>query len=578
MRPDAARRPCYPAAVSETSRARRPAVPIAPAAALAAAAGFALLRLVLAPTFELLPQSAYYFTAYAEHPALSYYDHPPMIGYLLRAGAELFGRTSFGVHFTLWLTTVGTQVAFFWVARRYLDQEGGRERGAFALTLFASTTMVSLLSFVAVPDVPLLLFWTLAVGALDRALLGAAPGEEGAGPAPPRPGAWTVAGLAMGLALLSKYTALYLQGGLVLFLLLSRRHRRLLATPWPYVSLALAHLVCLPVYLWNARHGFASFLFQSTGRAAEIRFDPGDLVGFLAGQAVVLLPVLFAAFLVAAWREVRRRLRPGGGAPEPKTLLLLCLSLPLFATCVGLSPFAWVKMNWAMPAYVAGVLLAARAVGRRAWRWHLATAVVVHLLLAVELVAFPLLPSNEEAWFGWDELAARAEARAAAHPGAFVFAGDNYRTTAELRFYGPRHGLTRAYGMDVIGWNALGYEYLGEDLATLAGRDAIFLRSEALAGPSAETGRYLAQARRYFARVREVEPIEIHRHGRVVRRFRVFFCTAYRGPDATPPGGGVPFPPVGWEGDRGVAGGIRSTVPFPPVGWEGDRGVAGGIH
>ncbi len=509
--------------------------PITTAAALAAAGAFALLRLALAPTFELLPQSAYYFTAYAEHLALSYYDHPPMVGWLLRAGAELFGRTTFGVHLTLWLATLGTQLAFLWVARRVL----GPAKGAFALALLASTTMVALLSFVAVPDVPLLLFWTLAVGALDRALVGAAPGEDAVGPAPGRPGAWLAAGLAMGLALLAKYTALYLQGGLVLFLLVSRPHRRLLRTPWPYASLALAHVVCLPVYLWNARHGFASFLFQSAGRAEEIRFDPGDLLGFLAGQAAVLLPVLFVAFLVSAWRGTRR-LAPGGGAArEPRTLLLLCLSLPLLATCVVLAPFAWVKMNWAMPAYVAGVLLAAPAMGRRAWRWQLGTAVVVHLLLAVELVAYPVLPTNEEAWFGWDELAARVEAQAAGHPGAFVFAGDNYRTTAELRFYGPRHGLTRAYGMDVIGWNALGYEYVGEDLGDLAGRDALFLRSEPLSGPSAETQRYLAQARRYFAAVREVEPIAIRRHGRVVRRFRVFFCAGYRGPDAPRPGGGV---------------------------------------
>ncbi len=518
--------------MSETSRARRSAVPVAPAAALAVAGAFALLRLALAPAFELLPQSAYYFTAYAEHPALSYFDHPPAIAVLLRLGANLFGRTAFGVHLTLWLTTLATQVAFFGVARRILarsDDPEGTGRGGLAVALLASTTMVTLLSFVAVPDVPLLLFWTLAVGALDRALFPPAP--DGEGPPAARPGAWLAAGLAMGLALLSKYTAVFLQGGLILFLLVSRRHRRLLATPWPWVSLALAHLVCLPVYVWNARHGFASFLFQSAGRASEIRFDPGDLLGFLGGQAVVLLPVPFAAFLVVAARKLWR-LRPGGGPPEPRTLYLLCLSVPLFATCVGLSPFAWVKMNWAMPAYLTGLLLAVEAVGRRGWRWHLAIAGLLHIALAVELLAYPVLPSNQEAWFGWDELAARVAARAAEHPGAFVFAGDNYRTTAELRFYGPRHGLATAYGMNVMGWNALGYEYLGEDLGALAGRDALFLRSEPPGGPSAETDRYVAQARRYFASVREIGAIEIHRHGRIVRRFRVFYCSRYRGPDS----------------------------------------------
>ena len=120
-----------------------------------------------------------------------------------------------------------------------------------------------------------------------------------------------------------------------------------------------------------------------------------------------------------------------------------------------------------------------------------------------------------------------AETPIRTEPGAFVFSADHYKTTAELRFYGE----VPVYGMNVLGWNALHYEYLGEDLDALTGRDALFVRNEADLEPSAQTERYLDRVRRHFREVRELEPIEIRRRGEVVRRFRVFLCREYRGPE-----------------------------------------------
>jgi 4-amino-4-deoxy-L-arabinose transferase-like glycosyltransferase len=491
-----------------------------------------LLRLALLPAIDLMPQSAYYATAYAAHPGLSYYDHPPMIGWLLWLSGRLLGQSALAVHATVFTVTLATQLACHRLARLFLGAEGGRR----ALTLLATTGMATVLSLVAVPDVPLLLFWALALLALHRALLGgAAAGADRTG-ASDGPGArppawpWLGAGAAMGLAFLSKYTAVFLQGGLVLFLLLSPRHRRLLRTPWPWLALAVAQLVSLPVYLWNARHGFASFVYQSAGRATESRLDLDDALGFLGSQVLLLLPVPLFAFLWAAgrhsWRLARR-----AQAVEPATLFLLSFSVPVFATCAVLSTVTWVKINWAMPAYVAGLVLAAGVLGRRAVRWHLATAVVLHAVLAVQLVAYPVPLASDDTWFGWRALAREVEARAERYPGAFVFSADNYKTTAELRFYSD----LEVYGMNVLGWNALHYGYLGEEVAALAGRDALYIRSEDGLAPSRKTERYLERTRRHFGGVRELEPIRIEHRGRLVRLFRVFHCEGYRGPD---PGGG----------------------------------------
>lgn len=485
--------------------------------ALGLFAVFSLVRAALAPTFDLMPQSAYYFT-YAEHPALSYYDHPPLLGWLLLAGSALLGKSALAVRATVFATTFATQLAFYALARRLLAPEAAGR----ALVLLTTGAVALLLSWIAVPDVPLLLCWTLSLLALDRALGGAA--GEAPAPGDGRGRWWLAAGATMGLAFLSKYTAVFLQGGLLLFLLLSRPDRRWLRTPWPWASLAAAHLVSLPVYLWNARHGLASFRYQLLGRAEESHLDPADLLGFLASQALVVLPVAFGAFLWVAGERTAQVFR--GRLPGRRDLFLLAFSVPLFAACLALSVFTWVKANWPMPAYLAGLLLAAGAVGQRAVRWQAASGAALLAAVAVQLLWYPVPLRTHDTWYGWRELAGEVEELSARYPDAFLFSVDHYKTTAELRFYTD----LEVYGMNVVGWNALQYDHLGEDLGALAGRDALLIRGERELEPSAETERYLERTRRFFSSVEELEPIRLRRRGEVVRLFRVFLCRGYGGP------------------------------------------------
>lgn len=494
-----------------------------PRAALGLFAAFSLVRASIAPAFGLMPQSAYYFT-YAEHPALSYYDHPPMVGWLLWLSAALFGKSALAVRGTAFVTTFATQVALYVLGRRLL----GEDAAGRAVVFFTASGVALLLSFIAVPDVPLLLFWTLALLALERALFteDAACGRRAWLP-------WIAAGVAMGLAFLSKYTGVFLQGGLVLFLLASPAHRPLLRTARPWVALAAAQVVSLPVWIWNLRHDFASFAFQLGGRAAESRFDPDDSLGFLASQMAVLLPVGFGLFVwVLGGRTLRvlRRPRQATEAVSERELFLLAFAVPLFATCLALSTVTWVKVNWPMPAYLTGLLLVAATAGRRATAWQAGLGAALLVVAAIQLVAYPVPVHNNDTWWGWRELAAEVEVMAERHPDRFFFSGDNYKTTAELRFYTD----LPVYGMNVIGWNALQYDYIGDDLSRLAGRDAFLLLAEEDLRPSERTERYVARTRHYFESVEEVEPIELRHRGEVVRMWRVFECQTYRGPSPGP--------------------------------------------
>ena len=69
---------------------------ISPRGAGVAVAILLLLRLVVAGMLPLSADEAYYWL-WSRHLAAGYYDHPPAIAFLIRAGTALFGDTAFGV-------------------------------------------------------------------------------------------------------------------------------------------------------------------------------------------------------------------------------------------------------------------------------------------------------------------------------------------------------------------------------------------------------------------------------------------------------------------------------------------------
>ena len=90
--------------------------------------------------------------------------------------------------------------------------------------------------------------------------------------------------------------------------LLAKRERHWFLSPWPYLGGALAFAMFVPVILWNAEHGWISFLLQF-GRVGNggltLRFL-GEFLGTQLGLATPLVAVLATAgfILILRSREV----------------------------------------------------------------------------------------------------------------------------------------------------------------------------------------------------------------------------------------------------------------------------------
>ena len=168
-----------------------------------------------------------------------------------------------------------------------------------------------------------------------------------------------MAGLAAGLATLSKYSALFLGPGVLLWLASSAEGRRRLISAGPWLALIVAAALFGINVAWNATHHWLTFAKQF-GRVAPHGVSARYLPELLITQVLLLNPVL--VLFLSRWRATR--------AASAATLLVLS-GAPFAAYLVLHSLHDRVQAHWPAPLYPAAAILAALAASHlqhRAWR------------------------------------------------------------------------------------------------------------------------------------------------------------------------------------------------------------------
>ncbi|WP_152287586.1 glycosyltransferase family 39 protein [Flavicella marina] len=477
--------------------------------ALSIVIGFQLFRLFLLPFMGLMPQDAYYHF-YGENLSLSYFDHPGMIGYILRLFTSIFGKTVFVVKMADFIVTSISVFSFFKLGSYFLSKPKLNN----ALVLMSTTVFISILSFNSTPDVPLILFWTLSLICLYKAIF-----EN-------NKTYWILGGIAMGLAFDSKYTALLLQIGLLAFLAFSNKYRKLLVSPWLWSSLILSALVTFPVWYWNYQNEFASFLFQSsdrTGSISKFQIQPKYFFGAIGHQIFLLLPILLLTFFTLLYKYIKKAVTKFK-LPSDKTLFLFAFFLPTFLGFFLLTPVYWVKLNWMMPSYITGVLISTMFIKKKHIKTHVYISGLIHLLVSVQILFYVAPIKSDDTWVGWKELVHETEKLQNNYPDTFIFSDDGYKTTACMTFFSNQ----KIYAQNIIGKPALHFDYIGDDLTLLNGKNALFLDSDKRFKNHNKHGGQRTELDQYFSQVTELEPIIIKINGKDSRKFWVYLCENYQ--------------------------------------------------
>jgi dolichol-phosphate mannosyltransferase len=476
-----------------------------------------LVRLVFAFRLQLIPEEAYYWD-YSRHPDVGYLDHPPLVAWGVWLSTAVFGTTEFTVRIPAMVSWMITTLFMFKLTRDLFDRAAAR----VCVVLLACLPYFFGAGLLMTPDSPVMAFWAGALYFLQKALLR---GNRRA---------WLLAGVMLGLGLLSKYPILLLVPAAVLFAVLDPTSRRWFARPQPYLALMIAAILFTPVIWWNATHDWASFSFQS---ASRMEGNSAFFLHKLILHAVMLLSpfVLIAALELLFRHPSGKSCRPDAQDPARVLLFARVFTLVPLSVFVAASLFREVKPHWTGPVWLAILpVLSAGLVYRRSpdecpvrrcyWRWVSPSLLVLPLIAAgifLLLTVFPqwLHPNSIHALpVVWRELGKRIEeieVKLAAETGCEpLIAGlDTNAVSSEMAFYDPDgEGAHETAGSGLFGRKDLMYSHWFPP-SEQTGRNIVVISRDM---ESLDKIRVVRRG----TRVGPIEEVRVERKGRVL-------CTYY---------------------------------------------------
>lgn len=293
-----------------------------------------IVKLVVSAWVELGNDEVYYWT-YAIQPDWNHFDHPPMVGWLIRL-------TTLNL---LWVNDVSIRLGsiicaaistwFIFKTGKLLNNE---KTGWYAALIYNCSVYTGFIAgWFILPDSPQMPLWTGALYIMAHLFIHKDDQKLSI---------WLLLGLMIGLAALCKVHGLYLWAGFGLFLLITRIKWLL---NWRLYAGALVTIVCiLPIVYWNVINNFITYRYHSE-RVTHKQIQWDMLGRELGGEFAYQNPVLFILLLIAVVSLLRRKIRFN----RKKTAVwLLCMSLPMIFLFWGVSLLNPTLPHWSGPAYI----------------------------------------------------------------------------------------------------------------------------------------------------------------------------------------------------------------------------------
>ncbi|NJP10262.1 MAG: 4-amino-4-deoxy-L-arabinose transferase [Leptolyngbyaceae cyanobacterium RU_5_1] len=247
---------------------------------------FLLLRCVFWFAAFPNPDEAYYWV-WGQHPDLSYYDHPPLYAWVQGLFTAILGRSQFVLRLPNLFSSAVCFYVYYRIANALYRKDANHYFGLIVALVLASPLYFLFLAL-AWHDHLLITFSLVSAYLFIRFLDGYAVDGKGV--------SWQLyaAAIAIALALLCKYNAVFVMLGLIATILSDQRFRPLLRDRRLYIAGAIAATALLPILLWNITNDFQSFRYyinRSVDSGSRFQIKLGELLKFLLYSILMLSPV-----------------------------------------------------------------------------------------------------------------------------------------------------------------------------------------------------------------------------------------------------------------------------------------------
>lgn len=362
--------------------------------------GWIILGLIQSRFTQLLDDEAYYWM-YARYLDWGYFDHPPMIAVMIKAGYAIFPN-ELGVRLFPFLFTT---LSVFIIEKLIRPANYPLFYG-----IVLSIAALQLGGFIAVPDTPLIFFTAVFFWCYKRFL------EDRS---------WQNAvllGVVMALLMYSKYHGILI----ILFTILSSL--KLLRTYHIYLAGLTAIALYIPHIWWQYEHGWVSVKFHVIERYSSA-YQPAFTLEYLIGQILLAGPL--AGFLLVP-AAIKYR-------PHDNLQKALKYCLVGFYIFFLLSTFKGrVEANWTAPLLIPLVVLSyfflAEKVSWRKWLFRIVPVTLllvlcVRILMIADITGIGGIKERFHAWRDWPQVL-----KERTHGLPVVFTNSHQRA-AKLEFY-----------------------------------------------------------------------------------------------------------------------------------------------
>ncbi|AVX04760.1 dolichyl-phosphate beta-D-mannosyltransferase [Maritalea myrionectae] len=467
---------------------------------------FMAIKLILMTQSGLLDDEAYYWV-WGQRPQLSYFDHPALAAWLMSAMQAIFGDGIVGARMGALFTFAGSSYFLWRFAAKIRPQAPLRAFLIAEVVLLASPTFFAWTTIVYFDH--LLIFLCLGAMYYYTLYLDTESDERTSFKS-----LYTAAGF-LGLAALTKYSALFVGIGFALVVVCSPRYWHKLKSPHLYLAALLAVAMQAPTFIWNVQNDFASFSFHLYDRHSGPWWQSYAAHYFI--RYFLYTVILFGPFLLLSLFRIRR-LQAENSFTRTAAYLILFVSGTTMAFLLSMVMTVSSHWYWTDLAYLGLVILSPVLLGIGWLLWaHVVLGLVAAILVTINYCVLPLAALigvhdvETGKTFGWDQVVA-ATLDAETRLDADFIATSRFKTVAQFNFHGQRRDIYE------LSPQPSQFDYW-QDLEALAGKRAIILHDEQ-ANIDKLTGS--------FETLKLVEEVSIQRYGFEIYRYQLYFGTNYK--------------------------------------------------